>query len=175
MQASMAEFVLAEPTMSTEVIADGCHLSPELLQFARRMIGPDRLCLVTDSNRAMDMPPGRYRFGNAQSGPWFESDGQVGWASTGSLASSVQGMDHMVRGMVRQGKATLFEAFRMASLTPARLIGLDAQVGSIAPGKKADLLVFSKSLKLKSVMLHGEWVHGSIARSSMARGNSSLS
>ncbi|MFM8324722.1 MAG: amidohydrolase family protein, partial [Pirellulaceae bacterium] len=131
-------------------------------------------------NRAMDMPPGRYRFGNAQSGPWFESDGKVGWASTGSLASSVQGMDHMVRGMVRQGKATLFEAFRMASLTPARLIGLDAQVGSIALGKKADLLVFSKSLKLKSVMLHGEWVHGSIARSSiarssMARGNSSLS
>jgi N-acetylglucosamine-6-phosphate deacetylase len=158
MQASMAEFVLAEPTMSTEVIADGCHLSPELLQFARQMIGPDRLCLVTDSNRALDMPPGRYRFGNAKTGPWFESDGKVGWASPGSLASSVQGMDHMVRGMVRQGKATLFEAFRMASLTPARRIGLDRQVGSIEPGKRADLLVLSKTLKLKSVMLHGEWV-----------------
>jgi N-acetylglucosamine-6-phosphate deacetylase len=164
MQASMAEFVLAESTMSTEVIADGCHLSPELLQFALRMIGPDRLCLVTDSNRAMDMPPGRYRFGNAETGPWLDSDGQVGWASPGSLASSVQGMDHMVRGMVRQGKATLFEAFRMAALTPARLIGLDAQVGSIAPGKRADLLVFSRNLKLKSVMLQGEWVHGSFAK-----------
>ncbi|MFN5468788.1 MAG: N-acetylglucosamine-6-phosphate deacetylase [Pirellulaceae bacterium] len=169
MQASMAEFVLAEATMSTEVIADGCHLSPELLQFARRMIGPDRLCLVTDSNRAMDMPPGRYRFGNAETGPWFESDGKVGWASPGSLASSVQGMDHMVRGMVRQGKATLFEAFRMASLTPARLIGLDDQMGSLEPGKRADLLVLSKTMKLKSVMLQGEWVHGSIARGSIAR------
>jgi N-acetylglucosamine-6-phosphate deacetylase len=155
--------------MSTEVIADGCHLSPELLQFARRMIGPDRLCLVTDSNRAMDMPPGRYRFGNAETGPWFESDGKVGWASPGSLASSVQGMDHMVRGMVRQGKATLFEAFRMASLTPARLIGLDDQMGSLEPGKRADLLVLSKTMKLKSVMLQGEWVHGSIARGSIAR------
>ena len=44
--------------MSTEVIADGKHLAPELLEFAFRMKGPERLCLVTDANRALDMPPG---------------------------------------------------------------------------------------------------------------------
>ena len=64
--------------MSTEVIADGQHLSPELLEFAYRMLGPDRLCLVTDANRAMDMPPGQYRFGPKEDGAWFESDGKVG-------------------------------------------------------------------------------------------------
>ena len=47
MQASMEQFVLANPDMSTEVIADGCHLAPELLEFAYRAIGPQRLCLVT--------------------------------------------------------------------------------------------------------------------------------
>ena len=53
MQASMAEFVLMNPEMSTEVIADGCHLAPELLEFAYRMKGANRLCLVTDCNRAL--------------------------------------------------------------------------------------------------------------------------
>src|SRR5262249_26764045 len=74
MQASMEQFVLAHPEMSTEVIADGQHLSPELLEFAFRMKGPERLCLVTDANRAMDMPAGAYRFGPEEDGSWFESN-----------------------------------------------------------------------------------------------------
>ena len=52
MEASMEQFVLANPDMSTEVIADGCHLSPELLRFAYQMKGASKLCLVTDSSRA---------------------------------------------------------------------------------------------------------------------------
>jgi N-acetylglucosamine-6-phosphate deacetylase len=48
--------------MSTEVIADGFHHAPEMLQFAYRMKGPDRLCLVSDCSRALDMPPGLERF-----------------------------------------------------------------------------------------------------------------
>src|SRR6185503_17329384 len=89
MQASMEEFVLAHQEMSTEVIADGQHLAPELLEFAWRMKGSKRLCLVTDSNRAMAMPPGRYRFGPVEDGAWFESNGKVGFVTGMGLASSV--------------------------------------------------------------------------------------
>ncbi len=78
MQASMEQFVLAEAEMSTEVIADGCHLSPELLRFAWLMKGSQRLCLVTDASRAVDMPPGEYRFGPQTDGEWFRHDGDVG-------------------------------------------------------------------------------------------------
>ncbi len=81
MQGSMLEFVLANPEMSTEVIADGMHLSPELMRFAWQMKTSKRLCLVTDCNRALDQPPGRYRFGPKKDGAWFTSDGRVGWAS----------------------------------------------------------------------------------------------
>src|SRR6185503_4759337 len=63
MRGSMEQFVLAHEEMSTEVIADGYHLAPELLDFAFVQKGPRRLCLVTDANRAMDMPNGRYRIG----------------------------------------------------------------------------------------------------------------
>ncbi|MCA9132189.1 MAG: amidohydrolase family protein [Planctomycetales bacterium] len=161
MQASMNEFVLMHEAMSTEVIADGCHLAPELLEFAYRMKGPQRLCLVTDSNRALDMPPGRYRFGNAVDGSWLESDGKVGWSADGeSLASSIMGMDHMVRHMRKSCSATLPEVVRMASLTPAERTGIDQLTGSIARGKRADLLVLSRQLKVKRVFIGGQEVCG---------------
>lgn len=155
MRASMEQFVLANPEMSTEVLADGHHLSGELLDFAYRMKGPTRLCLVTDASRAMGMPAGRYRFGSTRSGSWFESDGNVGRAN-GSLASSVVGMAHMVRQMHRLSSATLPDVVRMASLTPAERAGIDHDVGSLEAGKLADVLVLSKRLAVKRVVIGGE-------------------
>lgn len=156
MQASMNEFVLLQHEMSTEVIADGCHLSPELLEFAFRMKGPTRLCLVTDCNRALDLPPGEYEFGDRQDGNLFRSDGQVGWALEGeSLASSVVGMDRMVRVMKNSTTATLPEVVRMASLTPAERVGIAQETGSIEVGKRADLLVLDKQLDVRKVFVRG--------------------
>jgi len=155
MQGSMAEFVLMNPDMSTEVIADGCHLAPELLEFAYRMKGATRLLLVTDSNRALDLPPGRYRFGSADDGTWFQSDGKVGWALNGSLASSIVGMDHMVRQMMKDTSATLPEVIRMASLTPAERSGVARQTGSLENSKHADVIVLNKRLEVGRVFVGG--------------------
>lgn len=157
MRGSMLEFVLGTQDMSTEVIADGCHLAPELLDFAFRMKGADRLCLVTDCNRALDMPPGTYRFGSHEDGSWFESDGKVGWApGRTSLASSIVGMDHMVRQMMGDTTATLPEVVRMASLTPAERTGIAAKTGSIEKGKRADFVLLSRKLMVKRVFIGGE-------------------
>lgn len=155
MQGSMLEFVLAQREMSTEVIADGCHLAPELLEFAWRMKGADRLCLVTDANRALDLPPGEYRFGPEGDGSWFKSDGKVGWAPNGSLASSIVGLDHMVRQMKRVTQASLPGVIRMASLTPAERAGIAEDCGSLAKGKRADVLVLSKRLEVRRVFIGG--------------------
>jgi N-acetylglucosamine-6-phosphate deacetylase len=155
MQGSMEQFVLAHPEMSTEVIADGCHLAPELLEFAYRFKGADRLCLVTDANRAVDMPPGLYRFGPEATGTWFESDGNVGFVRGAGLASSVMGMDHMVRTMAAGTSASLPEVIRMASLTPARRAGIAGRVGSLENGKLADVLVLKEDLTIDRVFLGG--------------------
>ncbi len=156
MQGSMLEFVLGHPEMSTEIIADGCHLAPELLEFAWRMKGAGRLCLVTDCNRAMDLPPGDYRFGPADDGSWFESDGEVGWApGRTSLASSIRGMDHMVRHMRRVTRAPVEEIIRMASLTPAERTGIARGTGSLEAGKRADLVVLSRALEVRRVFVGG--------------------
>ncbi len=159
MQGSMLEFVLGNSEMSTEVIADGMHLAPELLRFAWQMKSPRRLCLVTDCNRALDMPPGRYRFGPKQDGSWFTSDGKVGWASNDSLASSVMGMDQMVKTMHRVARIPLEDVVRMASLTPAERVGIDDRVGSLTKGKDADLLILSRQLNVRRAYLRGELFH----------------
>jgi len=154
-QGSMEQFVLLQPAMSTEVIADGCHLAPELLEFAFIMIGVKRLCLVTDANRAVDLPPGRYRFGPREDGEWFKSDGRVGSVDGGNLASSVVGMDTMVRNMSRLTTAGVANAVRMGSLTPAERVGMDAEFGSLTVGRKADVLVLDRELQVRRVFIGG--------------------
>lgn len=156
MQASMEQFVLAEPAMSTEVIADGCHLSPELLRFAWLAKGAARLCLVTDSSRALDCPLGRYRFGPAADGEWFRHDGEVGRMPSGDgLASSTAGMDRIVRTMARALRAPPHEVVRMASLTPAERTGLARECGSLAAGKRADVLVLDRGWRVRRVFIGG--------------------
>jgi N-acetylglucosamine-6-phosphate deacetylase len=156
MRGGMMEFVLATADMTTELIADGRHLAPELLRFVLAMKGPDRTALVTDCMRALDLPPGDYVFGPADGGETVYSDGTVGLMPdhTG-LASSVRGMDFMVRHMHQTVGVDLPAAVRMASLTPATILGLDGEIGSLEAGKRADILLLDGNLHLKAVWVGG--------------------
>jgi N-acetylglucosamine-6-phosphate deacetylase len=157
MQAGMEQFVLMQPEMSTEVIADGCHLSPELLMFVFKMKGVTRLCLVTDSSRALGMPPGEYCLGPEESAALFTSNGRVGYQPDNAcLASTVVGMDVMVKNMSHMSGATLCDTIRMASLTPAERVGMEREIGSLEIGKRADVLVLDRSLAIQRVFIGGE-------------------
>jgi len=157
MQASMEQFVLANEEMSTEVIADGFHLSDELLNFAYRMKGVKRLCLVTDSSRAMDMPKGTYLVGPLEAGSEFYFDGNVGRMPDGTgLASSAAGMDHMIRVMQKATRASVHEIIRMASLTPAERAGIEGDCGSLTKGSRADVVVLDAKLRVKRVFMSGQ-------------------
>jgi N-acetylglucosamine-6-phosphate deacetylase len=160
MQASMEQFVLANEEMSTEVIADGFHLSDELLAFAHHMKGAKRLCLVTDSSRALDMPKGIYLVGHQDDGAPFLFDGEVGRMPDGTgLASSAVGMDHTVRTMLKATRAPLHEVIRMASLTPAERAGISHDCGSLEKGKRADVLVLDGKLRVKRIFMGSEEFH----------------
>ena len=160
MQGGVLEATLFFDELTTEVIADGKHLSADLLLLALKIKGPDRLALVTDCNRALDMPDGDYMMGPLDGGePMIKRDG-VGMMPSGTgLASSVQGMDHMVRTFRQLTGRPLWEVVRMASLTPARIAGWDGQIGSIAAGKRADLLVLSRELEVRQVFRDGQEIH----------------
>jgi N-acetylglucosamine-6-phosphate deacetylase len=103
------------------------------------------------------MPDGEYIFGPRDGGePIVRRDG-VGLMLDGqALASGVVGMDHAVRTFRQLTGVPLVEVVRMASLTPARIAGFDQRIGSIAVGKRADLIVLSEELEVRQVFLGGQ-------------------
>ncbi len=152
MRGGVLEATLFFDELTTEVIADGKHLSPELLKLAYKVKGPDRLALVTDANRALGMPDGEYVFGPREGGERIIRRDDVGLMPDGqSLASGVMSMDHIVRTFYKLTGAPLVETIRMATLTPARIAGWDGEIGSIAIGKRADLLILDRDLNVVEV------------------------
>ncbi|MFL5341120.1 MAG: N-acetylglucosamine-6-phosphate deacetylase [Gemmataceae bacterium] len=157
MRGGVLEATLFFDELTTEVIADGKHLSAELLKLAYKVKGPDRLALVTDCNRALDMPDGEYVFGPLDGGENILRRDGVGLTADGqALASGVVGMGHMVGTFHRLTGVSLAETVRMATLTPARLAGHDAEIGSIAVGKLADLVLLGADLNVLEVFRSGE-------------------
>jgi N-acetylglucosamine-6-phosphate deacetylase len=157
MQGGVLEATLYYDELTTEVIADGKHLDAGLLLLALKAKGPDRLALVTDTSRALDMPDGTYLIGPLEGGEPLIKKDDVGMTPDGkALASSCMGMEHMVRTFQSLTKRPLWEVIRMASLTPARIAGREAEIGSLAVGKRADVLVLSKDLAVEKVFIDGQ-------------------
>ena len=138
------------------MIADGCHLPKELLQLIYKVKGADRICLVTDSMRGAGMPDGHYVLGNKNTGlDTVVEDGVAKLPDRCSFAGSVATSDRLVRTFRNLTSAPLYEVVRTASLTPAKLLGISHQTGSIANGKKADLIIFDEHISVSFVMVNG--------------------
>ena len=153
MRAGVMEATLFFESLSTEVIADGKHLDDSLLRLAFKL-KPDKLALVTDSMRAVDRPDGEYWFGPEGTGERVRKRDGVGITLDGTaLASAVMGMDHCIRTMMHATRAPAHEIIRMASLTPATIIGLERELGSIAVGKRADFAVMNSEWRVESVYI----------------------
>ncbi|MER3417405.1 MAG: N-acetylglucosamine-6-phosphate deacetylase [Gemmataceae bacterium] len=159
MRGGVVEATLYFDQLTTEVIADGKHLAPELLQLAYKIKGPERLAVVTDAMRAVDQPDGEYIFGPIECGqPVRKADG-VGLTREGTaLASGVMGLDHGVRTLHVQAGIPLHHAMHMASLTPARILGLERVCGSLEVGKYADIVVWNRNLQVEQVYIAGQRV-----------------
>ena len=156
MRGGVLEATLYFDELTTEVIADGKHLDAGLLLLALKIKGIDRLALVTDCNRALDMPDGPYVIGPLDGGePLIKRDG-VGLMPDGNaLASSVEGMDHMIRTFQKLTGCPLWEAVRMASLTPARIAGQQDELGSLELGKRADIVALNRDFQVQRVFIDG--------------------
>lgn len=154
-------YVLDE--LSSEVIADGCHLPAELLQMAYRFIGPKRLCLITDAMRAAGQTSGKSIIGSLQNGkPVIVEDGVAKLPDRTAFAGSVCTTDRLVRNMIQMAGATLPDAIEMMTTTPARIIGKEDVTGRVEPGRKADLVLFDENINIKTV-----WTDGVIRFNSM--------
>lgn len=133
-----------------EVISDGMHLHPSMVRAIFKLFADDRICLISDGMRACGMPNGQYDLG----GQLVTVENGVATIDTGSLAGSVTTLADCFRKAVSFG-VPLEKALKAATINPASSVGLEDSIGSIAIGKRADLLVLDNKLNLKTVVLGG--------------------
>ena len=132
-----------------ELICDGLHLHPEIVRMAFTLF-PGRVCLISDSMRACGMPDGTYELGGQQ----VIKKAAAARLSDGSLAGAAVNLyDDMVNA-IRFG-IPVTDAVTAATLTPARAIGLDQEIGSLEAGKRADYIVCDRDFKIRQVFTGG--------------------
>jgi N-acetylglucosamine-6-phosphate deacetylase len=137
--------VLDTDNVVAELIADGVHVHPASLRIAIRQKGPDRICLITDSMNATGLADGEYREGGLDV---VLRAGQARLKEGGALAGSLLTLNRAVKNIVDWTGLSVSDAVKMASLTPARVLGLEKERGSIEPGKLADIVVFDPEFNL---------------------------
>jgi len=145
------------------LILDGYHFDPPLAAALARLRGTQNVALISDASYATGCPPGVYTKGAMMT--TVHPDGYAyATEGTGYLAGSVITMQEAVGVAVRQGAIPLREAVEMATLTPARILGLDERIGRIAPGCAADLVLLDAALNVTRVFRAGQEVREAVAR-----------
>ncbi len=141
-----------EADIPCEVINDGRHVHPAVVGLVARLISCP--VLVTDAIDASGVGDGTFSLGGQEV---QVRDGEARLAQTGSLAGSTLTMDEALRRAVRDSGLSVAQASAAASANPARVLGLHASAGSIAPGRRADLVVLDDDLQVTAVMAGGGW------------------
>ena len=144
--------VLNDDRVFCELIADGIHVAPAVLSIVYKLKGPGRTVLVSDSVELNGLPDGAYRAGD---GAVTLRQGAIRLAD-GRLAGSCLSLYRAVRNMTVMADVTLWDAVAMASLVPARILGMEAKKGSIETGKDADLVLLDENLAVRNVFIAGK-------------------
>jgi|SRR5579863_364418 len=141
--------VLTDPRISADIIADGIHLDPTIVELFLKQKGAERAVLITDATAATGMPDGRYRLG------WFEVEVKNGMCTAdGTLAGSVLTMDRAVRNITKFAGWELQQSLRLATLNPSRVVGLSNR-GRLEAGCDADIVVLSPGGEVRTTFIRG--------------------
>nr|WP_279616917.1 N-acetylglucosamine-6-phosphate deacetylase [Streptomyces caeruleatus] len=147
--------LLEDERVTVELINDGTHLHPAALELAFRHAGADRVAFITDAMDAAGFGDGRYMLGPLEV---EVADGVARLVEGGSIAGSTLTLDRAFKRAVTIDRLPVEDAVAALSVNPAKLLGRYDRIGSLEPGKDADLLVLDADFDLKGVMRRGEWV-----------------
>lgn len=152
----LLEVSLTDERLTGEIIADGKHLPPTLMKLAYRCLGADRLCAISDATSGAGLSEGsHFRL----AGLTCEVHDGVGMLlDRTAFAGSTTLLNQMLPILIHQVGIPLPEAVRMASLTPARVIGVADHKGSLEIGKDADIAIFNDDFSAWRVFIRGEAV-----------------
>jgi N-acetylglucosamine-6-phosphate deacetylase len=143
--------VLNNPTLFAEIIVDGIHVAPEMIELFLRAKGREGAVLVTDAISATGMGDGLYRLGSTA----IQVSGGTCLSQEGKLAGSVLTLDRAVRNVMAFARWGLQDAVRLATINPAHVLGDMFHPGMLAQGMPADILVLSPAGEVLHTMIHG--------------------
>jgi N-acetylglucosamine-6-phosphate deacetylase len=147
--------LLEDERITVELINDGVHLHPAALRLAFHHAGAARVAFITDAMDAAGSGDGRYLLGPLEVDV---TDGVARLVEGGSIAGSTLTLDRAFRRAVTVDRLPVQDVVAALSANPARLLGMDDRVGSLEPGKDADLVLLDADFTLKGVMRRGDWV-----------------
>ncbi|MEW1691617.1 N-acetylglucosamine-6-phosphate deacetylase [Streptomyces sp. NPDC091265] len=147
--------LLEDERITVELINDGTHLHPAALELAYHHAGAHRVALITDAMDAAGFGDGRYQLGPLAVDV---QDGVARLVEGGSIAGSTLTQDTAFHRAVTIDRIPVADVVQSISANPARLLGVYDRVGSLEPGKDADLVVLDADFALKGVMRKGEWI-----------------
>jgi N-acetylglucosamine-6-phosphate deacetylase len=142
----------AAGTVVVELIGDGVHLDPETVRMAFELLGADGIALVTDSMAATGLPDGDYELGPARVAV---RDGVATLRSNGALAGGTSTLLEVVRTTIAAGVSPA-DAVMAATLVPARVLGREAEIGSLRAGMRADIVAVDPRFELVTVLRDGQ-------------------
>ncbi|MFW5894525.1 MAG: N-acetylglucosamine-6-phosphate deacetylase [Bacillota bacterium] len=146
---------LTDDRVVSELIVDGVHLHKAAVDLALKTKGVERLVLISDAMRAAGLEDGSYELGGQTV---VTKDGQAR-LDDGTIAGSTLDLNQAVKHVIKNHHVTIEDAFKMASLNPAKVIGLDDQLGSIEAAKRADLVFMNDAFDVIRVFKAGQEVY----------------
>ncbi|CAM5255811.1 N-acetylglucosamine-6-phosphate deacetylase [Streptomyces avidinii] len=153
--------LLEDERITVELINDGTHLHPAALELAFHHAGAHRVALITDAMDAAGFGDGTYHLGPLEV---EVKHGVARLVEGGSIAGSTLTLDTAFKRSVTLDKLPVESVVQAISANPAKLIGLYDEIGSLEPGKYADLVVLDAAFDVKGVMRRGEWIVSPAAR-----------
>ncbi|MCX7919020.1 MAG: N-acetylglucosamine-6-phosphate deacetylase [bacterium] len=144
---------LLDDRISVQVICDGIHLDWEIIKLIYRLKGANRMVLITDAIRAAGLPDGIYH-SQGHGRKIIVKNGKV-TRPDGTIAGSTLTMNRAVANAVHYCQIPLKAAIRMATLTPAQILGVSHRIGSIAPNREANIVVLDNRFRVKKVFVKG--------------------
>ncbi|MEU4268797.1 N-acetylglucosamine-6-phosphate deacetylase [Streptomyces sp. NPDC026092] len=147
--------LLEDERITVELINDGTHLHPAALELAFHHAGPRRVAFITDAMDAAGFGDGLYSLGPLAV---EVKDGVARLVEGGSIAGSTLTLDRAFKRAATVDKLPVESVVQAISANPARVLGIDDRVGSLEPGKDADLVVLDADFDVKGVMRKGTWV-----------------
>ncbi|MEW1794029.1 N-acetylglucosamine-6-phosphate deacetylase [Streptomyces niveus] len=147
--------LLEDERVTVELINDGTHLHPAALELAFHRAGAGRVAFITDAMDAAGFGDGVYQLGPLEV---EVKDGVARLAVGGSIAGSTLTLDTAFKRAATIDRLPVTDIVRAISANPAKLLGVYDRVGSLEPGKDADLVILDADFAIAGVLRRGEWV-----------------